>query len=96
MKYFSHTAESDDPYIVDIKTDIETLRKAISSGDLQAIQEISHRLKGTTGNLRLNEVSLEFAELNDLSKNKEALERYPALFAKIESGIKDYCQALNI
>ena len=79
----------------DIHKDIESLGLAISVGNLQSVQEISHRLKGTTANLRLNAASLLLRELNDFAKENIQTQQFPVLFAKIEVEIKGYSQALE-
>lgn len=79
----------------DVPKEIELLRIAVSSVDLKSVQRISHRLKGTAGNLRLNDIVPVTKELNDLSKEGSHIERYPLLLDQIEAGFKAYQQALD-
>ena len=81
--------------LTDVEHDMPLLSAAISLEDLKVIQEISHRIKGTAGNLRLYDILPVVSELNGLAKKGEDKKRYPSLFAQIESGFKMYFSALE-
>jgi len=81
--------------LVDIAKDVELLRAGITSGDMNTIQQISHRIKGASSNLRLNDIVLVATELNTLAKQGQEVSRYPSLYVQIEAAINIYQQALE-
>ena len=79
----------------DMDHDLEELREAIDKNELGAVQQIAHRFKGTSSNLRLDGICPYAAQLNDLSRNKADVQKYPALLASIEKGVRELQEFLK-
>ena len=80
--------------MTDLQKDVDLLRAAIAEGNLERVQQISHRIKGTSSNFRLTDIMVPAAELNDRSKKGTDPSSYPALMASIESAYAVYQQGL--
>jgi len=79
----------------DMIRDTSVLCQAASNQDVKTIQEISHRLKGTSANLRLNDIIPLATELNEYSKLGTESQRYESLSVQIDQEVKMYQQALK-
>ncbi|MBL8014513.1 MAG: Hpt domain-containing protein [Candidatus Omnitrophica bacterium] len=80
--------------IADMQKDIDLLRAALDAGDLERIQQISHRIKGTSSNFRLTEITVPATELNDSSKKGADASLYKSFLHSIESSFAAYQQGL--
>lgn len=77
------------------KEDLKNLDTAIQTKDFENIQLISHRLKGTYSNLRIEDISGPAARMNDLSKNAEGIEEITTLLGQLSETFKKYCELLE-
>lgn len=75
--------------------DLPKLEQAIDAGDFETIQAISHRLKGTFLNLRLENIAAPMVEIDALSKAREGLEamkphleKFNGLFQILKSALE--------
>jgi HPt (histidine-containing phosphotransfer) domain-containing protein len=71
-------------YFKDVEELLATLRKAIATLDIKAIEYASHRLKGSSGNLGAMTLVGLLQKLEDAAEEGR-LEQAPQLLAKIEA-----------
>lgn len=61
--------------------DIQDLTAALSTGDFDKIQSLSHRFKGDYDNLRIPELSSVAKKINEISKTTKDREQVELLFS---------------
>ncbi len=74
--------------------DIDRLKAALSQGDILAINEAAHSLKGSSGNLGFMEIYHHSQEIEEATR-EEVLTRIGPILAAISKGIETIESALN-
>jgi len=76
--------------------DIHNLETALSAGDFETVQAVSHRLKGDYDNLRITHMSAIARQMNenvktqpDKEKLMELLNAFKADFEKLQKDVQD-------
>jgi HPt (histidine-containing phosphotransfer) domain-containing protein len=64
--------------------DMDVLEKAVVDLDVKTIQFISHRMKGTLGNVRLDTYAGLAAQVNDAVKKGESIDNIRELFVQFK------------
>ncbi len=83
-----------DLFLGDARSGIETLEEAINKGDAPAVREVSHTLKGSSGNMgarRMAELCAQLEEAGasgDLSRSSELLERLEEEFGRVDRALR--------
>lgn len=79
------------PYLSDIRNKVRLMKKALSTGNLNSIKEISHQIKGNAG-------GFGFSQLGDLSASLEsaANENNKKEIERFLKQIKTYLNALEV
>lgn len=75
-------------------TDIERLKQAIDSGDMQSLNEAAHSLKGSAGNLGFNEIYRLCKEIENAARQNTLTTLGPVM-ASIETSMGEIRAALN-
>ena len=71
--------------IVQTQTDVENLNNALQNNDHTKIKEVTHKLKGDYGNLRIEAISSLAKAIEDIVKTQQGLEKMPDLFKELNS-----------
>lgn len=72
------------------KQDMAALDDAVASGNFKDIQTVSHKLKGTFGNLRLDSLVSKSKRINDLSKQEEGIDEIRQLLPSLSEDFEKF------
>ncbi len=70
--------------------DMVKLGEVVESGNYEDIQAISHKMKGTFGNLRLDSLVGNAGRINDLSKNAEGIDEIKQLYSALQKDFDEF------
>ncbi len=84
-----------DVFFVGVEEELLELQKAVLVQDFYKITEISHSIKGSAGNLRLNSIFEKVKEIEQYSQSKDIRVNYGLLVDELKYLIKKYEKALK-
>jgi HPt (histidine-containing phosphotransfer) domain-containing protein len=76
------------------KEDLHKLEVALNAGDWEEIHSLAHRLKGTYGNLRLENLANVAVRMNDAASRKESIEEMRTIVQEFSVSFNQLCKAL--
>jgi HPt (histidine-containing phosphotransfer) domain-containing protein len=83
-----------DLFLGDARSGIEALEEAVNKGDAPTVREVSHMLKGSSGNMgarRMAELCAQLEEAGasgDLSRSSELVEQLAEEFGRVDRALR--------
>ena len=77
------------------KEDMDALGQTVESGNYDDIQTVSHKLKGTFGNLRLDHMAGPAGRINDLSKESTGIEEIKEIYPALKEDFDKFIEAMS-
>jgi HPt (histidine-containing phosphotransfer) domain-containing protein len=69
-------------YLADLPQQLQAIRHCLDRGDLESLQQLVHRAKGTSGTYRLEKIAEQLAHLENLAQG-ESVQDIPSLLDQL-------------